>query len=282
MPSGRLVRAFAGGRTVRLLVVEAHGPARQTRVAHGLGSGSSRLAAEGLVASALLSAHIKGDERVTLQVQASEPRFALMSEIDASGQVRVRFTPSDAHSADGRIHGMMLVIKADAHQEVYRGVTEIEGKTLEEALSEHLGASAQVDAVLRIGAGVDEQGEILFAGGFLLERLPEDPRYPSISLEDFRKVYERLREADLRDVLTGIAFGKLLDSEVEVLESREIVWRCRCSAEKVEAMLGSLGSAELREMKADGGAEVTCHFCNGVYRVSPARLDELASMYLDN
>jgi molecular chaperone Hsp33 len=282
MPSGRLVRAFTGGRAVRLLVVEAHGPARKAAMSHGLGPGASQLASEGVVATALLSSHIKGEERITLQVQGEAPRFAFIGEVDAEGFLRARLTPADAHTPDSQISGMMLVIKADAQREVYRGVTAVSDTSIEAALAQHLVTSSQVDAILRLGAAVDADGVIEYAGGFIVERLPEDPRYPSMTPEQFHATYGPLLEADLQDVLTGIAFGKLAGSDVEVLESRAITWRCRCSPEKVETMLGSLGVEELRAMQAEGGAEVSCHFCNEVYRVSVERLEQLAMLYLDN
>jgi molecular chaperone Hsp33 len=276
--AGRLVRAFAGDRTVRLVVVEAAQAAERTRVSHGLGPDAALLAAEGVVATALMSAHIKGEERITLQIQASEPRFAFMGEIDAEGFVRARLTPSDAHP-HGVIDGMLLAIKADAKQELYRGLTEVKRARLDQTLAEHLRTSQQVDAVLRIHAELGEDGRIKFAGGFLVERLPVDARYPSVTPEEFEERYRELRTADVPDVFTEIAFGGLQGGKVELLEERLVQWRCRCSQEKVEAMLGSLGLQELEEMKAEGGAEVTCHFCNTAWKVTAQRLGELARIY---
>jgi molecular chaperone Hsp33 len=51
---------------------------------------------------------------------------------------------------------------------------------------------------------------------------------------------------------------------------------CRCSRERVEHALRSLGAAELREMAAnDGGANLTCDFCTAAYAFSA---DELLSI----
>lgn len=275
---GRLVRAFAGGRTVRVVAVEATRAAERTRTAHGLGPEAARLAAEGLVATALMSAHIKGEERLALQLQCGEPRCAFIGEIDADGRVRARLTPPDLHAA-APLDGVLLAIKSDAHKEVYRGHSRVQGQSLQQALAAHLATSSQVEGVLRLQADTGEAGEITFAGGLLVERLPEHAVHPWITPEVFRERYEGLHDADLGDVFVGIAFGKLAGHDVELLEDRPLRWQCRCSREKVESMLGSLGVEELREMQAEGGAEVTCHFCNVTWRIPPDRLEELARLY---
>ena len=76
LAAGVLVRALVAERAVRLLLVEARGPAEHTRRIHGLGPDAARIAAEMVVAAALSSAHIKGDEQLTLQIQGASPRCA--------------------------------------------------------------------------------------------------------------------------------------------------------------------------------------------------------------
>ena len=45
------------------------------------------------------------------------------------------------------IEGMLLAIKANAHKELYRGMTALDGQRIEAALSDHLGQSDQVDVL---------------------------------------------------------------------------------------------------------------------------------------
>jgi molecular chaperone Hsp33 len=269
-----LIRALAGGSTVRLVAVEAKVAAEEARVRHGLHLHAAVACAEGMLATILLSAHIKGDERIALQLQGERPRCAFMGEIDAEGHVRARFTPSEIPA--GNIDGILLAIKSNAHQELYRGMTEVKNLPLEAAFAAHLTESQQADVLLRFAARANEAGEIELAAGFLIERLPPDPSLPSLSHEEFEATYGQLRADDLEDVMTGLMFGKLLGDPIELLETRDVEWKCRCSQEKVEAMLFALGPQELSEMIAEGGSEVTCHFCNTAWKVSAQRLTELA------
>jgi len=228
-----------------------------------------------------MSAHIKGEERLTLQIQAERPKMAFIAEVDAQGGLRARLTPSDVRHTD-QISGFVHAIKSDGTKEVYRGTTSIADENLERALSEHLENSQQTGAYLRVAAHLNEEGEVRFAAGILIERLPEHAEYPWIDESTFEATYGPLVHGDLEDLITAFAFGQLAGQPVEILETRDLLWKCRCSQVKVETMLGSLGVEELRSMRDEGKAEVTCHFCNTAWIVSAERLTELIQLYMDN
>lgn len=277
LPDGVLVRALVADRAVRLLLVEARGPAEHTRRIHGLGPDAARIAAESVVAAALSSAHIKGDEQLTLQIQGETPRCSVYADVKSTGDLRVRVTPSDLRlGTGGSFTGVLMAIKHSGPGEMYRGATAIDGTTLEHGIAAHFGNSSQVDAILRVGCTQAEDGGILSAGGILLERLPEESDLPSLSAEAFTARFGWIRHADLPQLLTQLAFGAFGEERIEVLDRSAVTWTCRCSTAKIEDTLASLGKAEVDAMiREDHGAEVTCNFCGMVYQVTEARLVEL-------
>lgn len=53
-------------------------------------------------------------------------------------------------------------------------------------------------------------------------------------------------------------------------------FRCRCSRERVAAMLEGLGEAEMREtLEAEGRVEVHCDFCNEPYRFDAVDIEAM-------
>ena len=75
-------------------------------------------------------------------------------------------------------------------------------------------------------------------------------------------------EALLRQALPGLP--------LDVLEKRPVEYRCDCSRERMERALISLGREELRAMIAEqGGAELTCRFCDNVQRFTKEDLEAL-------
>ena len=270
---GVLIRALAADGAARALLVEAHRPADEARRRHGLGPHAARLTAEAMVAAALLSAYLKGEEQLTLQIQGESPRCALYVDQTAEGHIRARTTPS--RIPDEHLTGIMMAIKSVDGKELYRGASRIEG-SLEQALAEHLGGRTQVDAVLRLHTRIDTDGSVIAASGLLVERLPFEKGQPTLSPEAFDAQFRDLRDAPAGPLMTELAFGKLRGEPLQVLEKIALSWQCRCSRQRVSATLRGLGNDELQAMiDEDDGAEVTCHFCNEIYRFDASELREL-------
>jgi molecular chaperone Hsp33 len=268
---GRFVRCLTHDGSIRVLVVVAPGAADEVRQRHGLTEGSALMASDGMVASLLLSAYTKGEERILLEMAGLNPKFTFSGEALSDGQVRARFNPPDL-PARQRLVGRLVAIKWDARREVYRGVAEMDHDSMEGALQAYLVQSQQARGRVRLESRMGEDGRIIMASGMLVELIPD-----TMEPEQFEALVDTLMEADLDEILTAFAFGQLLGSEVQVLEARDVRFTCACSIERVEATLRALGAADLRELKKEqGAAEVTCHFCGEVYSVPGDRILELA------
>jgi molecular chaperone Hsp33 len=252
----------------RLLLVEASDVVRQMASAHELRGAAARLAGELAIANVLMSAWIKGDERLSLQLQSERPRASFMGEIDAEGAFRGRFSPVAVPEAD-TVRGLLLAIKSDASSELYRGITEIADESVTVALQRHLTQSDQLGA--RVGIEVVLEGdEVVAAHGVLIERLPGG------SSDDLDLLAGIIDELPWTEVLACVEAGQMLAFDLTLLDERPLAWRCRCDVERVRMMLRSLGPQELHAMIAeDHGAAVACHFCATVYRFDEAELGSL-------
>ena len=269
-----LVRGLDETGAVRLLAVEVAQVNDAVARAHDLSPEASKLCAQSLVATALMSAYIKGEERIMLQVQGERPAVAFVGEIDAHGMLRGRLTPATVANVD-TLNGLMLVIKSDEKKELYRGVSKIDCG-IEDALRGHFETSNQVDVLLAMTIEQDASGLVTYAAGLLLERLPAHAQLATLSNSAFIEKYKQIIQDPLRDTLIQMALGSFADGKWEVLERRDLVYGCRCSREKVAGMLIGLGAEELRSMRLeDGGASVNCDFCTKEYRYSAAELAEL-------
>ncbi len=245
---------------VRVLAVDATAAADELRERHGLTGNAAVLAAEGLVAAQLMSAYIKGEERITLQVQMERPRFAMIADVHADGSTRGRFTPSHLSSTKP-LQGAIMVIKHDARRELYRGVAPVEDTDFQGALQAYLVHSQQSEGVVRIEAELDHSGAVGGARGLLVEKLPDQ------DTGIFRDLFGDLAGAELAPVLGSALGGELWGFPLKVLETRALRFHCPCSRERSEGILLGLGLEELSSLlREEGGAELTCNFCCEVYR----------------
>ena len=275
MSEGRVIRGLVAEGRARVLAVVCPDVAEQIRVAHGLKDQAAKICAEGVVATLLLSAHVKGEERLMVQVQGQKPRFGFHGEARSDGSVRARMSPTWMPWID-EVEGALLAIKWDADRELYRGAAEL-GRSFEASLQNYLVQSQQSTGVVRLRATLDDDGRVKEASGLLVELLGGH-----WEASDFEAWVEPLREADLTETMTGFAFAQVLGSEVQVLEARRVTL-LRTTVERVEGMLRALGSAELLAMAEDPGrAEVTCQFTNETFVVAAERLRELAAVDADD
>lgn len=268
---GRFAVALALNGNARVMVATVAEQADEVRERHGLDRPATVLAAEGLVAAVLLSAHIKGEERMTLQVASERPTFAFVADIDAVGVLRARFSPSQGLMPVKTFTGMLSAMKSLGQKELYRGVSPVIDETFEQALHRFLKQSQQTDARVRILCRLDQHAHVRFAAGMLVERLP------GISAEAFGEHFDAaMAGSKFEDLMSAFAMGELAGAPVELLGFQDFVFRCSCSRARVASMLRALGREELLAIKEEQGkAEIICHYCNTKQTFDPAALDDL-------
>ena len=267
---GTLIRGVTADASARIVGVEMGEIAALGAQLHRLRGGAITFYGEAMVAAALLSAQIKGDERLTVQIQSEEPDIGFVADIRADGGTRGRLNSSYLREGDSeRFQGVLLAIKSIANRELYRGVTAIDDQSIADALSTHLSDSQQVKSALAIHVAPGEDGALV-ARGLLVEGLPGGAA--SRDLGDVNQIHAAVAAADFEATLRRLCTG----DERTVLGHQALFWQCQCSQERVETVIKMLGAEALGEMIADGEeTSITCHFCNTTRTVSVSRLREI-------
>jgi molecular chaperone Hsp33 len=272
-----LIRGILGDGIARVFIIDVTGIAEQTRQLHKLTGDAVGLAAQAVVASIVMAGQIKGEERLSFQLQCNRPQCAFIADVDASGGIRARFTPEVVFLSDKTgLDGMMLAIKSLPGKELYRGVTAIEQESILAALNRHIGTSAQVDNILNITVSVNQHGTVEHAIGIVIERLPASASSELEASAEFLVAFDPVREWTAPEILACVSAGEIQGVPLEILERTKVKWRCSCGPERVEAVVLSLPVEEITAMlEEDGQAEVVCHFCNVPYLISGERLSQM-------
>jgi molecular chaperone Hsp33 len=231
-----------------------------------------------LAAVVLLSSTIKFEGALILQVEAQGPLRTLVAQATDRRTLRglARWEGevpqgSGLHETFGA--GRVVLTASAPGGERYQGVVALEGASLSAALETYFAQSEQLPTRLWLAADGSR------ATGLLLQRLPatsvEDDTWPRAVL-----LADTLRDADLLGLSAEPLLYRLFHEErVRLFEPEPVSFRCGCSRERIEGLLRSLGRDEVYSVLAEQGVvEVTCEFCNRVYRVDAI---DAAALFLE-
>jgi molecular chaperone Hsp33 len=293
------------GRLVRL------GPAIDEILGgHNYPDPVAKLLGEAAVLTVLLGSALKFDGRFILQTQTDGPVRMLVVDFSTPGRVRAcaRFDAArvaaaieagKASSGDllGRGH-LAMTIDRGPEMSRYQGLVALEGGGLEDAAHEYFRRSEQIPTRVRLAVGEELSVGATRrwrAGGILLQFLPKSPERGRVAdldpgdapagtpifavAEDDAWVEGRSLIATVEDVelidpsLSGerLVYRLFHERGVRVFDDQRVRDQCRCSRERILAMLRSFSDEERASMVGDDGRiGITCEFCSTHYDVDPA------------
>lgn len=238
-------------------------------------------------AGAMMGAMLKGEEKLTIQVKGDGPMGQIVIDANAHGDVRGYVDHPQVHLASnnkGKLdvagavgrNGFIHVIKDLGLKEPYRGSVPIISGELGEDFTYYFAVSEQTPSIVALGVLVDVDHSVKAAGGFIVQLLP------GVTDDEITRLENQLSQVppvsalldqgeELDEILKWV-----LGEDVQVLETTDVQFRCKCSRDRVAQTLVSLGKQELeRLIEEDGQAEVICHFCNEAYAFGREDLQQI-------
>ena len=123
---------------------------------------------------------------MALKIEGDGPLRKMVLEADATGRVLgyvaepnvpwpLPIGPWDVAEALGR-NGLLTVVKDLRLKNLYQGMISLETGEMEKEIARYLNRSEQVASLVELGMHMDEDGQLLAAGGLLIQLLPgEEP-----------------------------------------------------------------------------------------------------------
>ncbi len=287
--SDQLIRAISKDGLIKVSAVSTRDLTERARQIHKTLPVATAALGRLLAAASMMGNTLKEEAAsLTLQIKGGGPLGTLLAVSDCEGNVRGTVGHPDVDiplREDGKLdvgtavgnQGTLTVIRDIRMKEPYVGSVGLLWGEIAEDIALYFVESEQIPTACGLGVLVDRDQSVLSAGGYLVQLLPGAEENTAEALEASLRaagpVTELLRaDADpeflLRRALPGL--------EWDVLEKRSIEYRCDCSRERMERALISLGREELRSMIAEqGGAELTCRFCDNVQKFSREDMEAL-------
>jgi molecular chaperone Hsp33 len=244
-----------------------------------------RLLGQMVSAAALLSANLKFNGSIIMQIHGDGPLRLLVVECDSELKLRAtaKMNPDYAIAEDA---GLTALINAHGHgrfvitldpaekvpgQQPYQGIVPLDGDDIASVIEHYMLRSEQLDTKLWLAA--DDQ----VSRGVLLQKLP----LHGGKVEPGALTSDEALETWNRAVMLGSTLKEeeMLNTPIDVLQQR-LFWEetlrvfeplhpsfhCSCTREKVGNMLKMLGQEEVESaLSEQGKLGINCDFCGKHY-----------------
>jgi len=217
--------------------------------------------------------------RVQGILRGSNGSGSLVADSHPSGQTRglIQLKAGNTQIAleQGAVIQMMRTMPSGR---INQGVVEVplEGG-VSRALMAYMQISEQVVSMIAVATLLDGD-DVLAAGGYMVQLLPEVGRGPlaimTERLRDYETVDAQIRHAEftpawlLDQLLYGMPFTRLEESHVD--------YGCWCDELRVMSALATLNHADIEHLLSTNEVlEISCEYCRREYRIQPARLQGL-------
>ena len=282
-----LVRPFqlengaALGRLVRLgpaLDVLLRRHAYPENVAHILG--------EAVVIAAALGTALKFDGVFTLQTKTDGAIRLLVVDVTSDGALRAYAQYDETRLTEKNLlgHGhLVFTVDQQTNTDRYQGLVPLTGDNLSEAVQHYFRQSEQIPTGLFVAVRQDSSGHWR-GGSLMLQRMPREgglaPFTDTATEDDWHRAMFLMQTCTPDELVDSNLSPEMLltrlfhEDGVRAFDVRPLRHQCRCSSERVAAMIHALPPKDVEDLAVNGTITVTCEFCNKTYDLSAAQSAE--------
>lgn len=289
----KLVVGTAADDTVRLIAAVTTETVAEAVRRHQTSPTASAALGRMLTGAALLGASLKEFDRLTVRIEATGAIEGIVAEANDNGSVRGYVRNPSAElppTADGKFDvsgivggGMFYVTRESGfalglHRDPYVGSVPITSGEIAEDFAYYLAKSEQIPSAVLLGVLLkNTEPFVTAAGGVMIQMMPGVNDHIVTMIEDTVRraphitsvIKDGATPQDLLELTLGVIPFDLLDE-------REVRFQCQCSYDRAVSMISALGSDEVRSMlDEDGGAVMTCGFCNETYSLDDEALKRI-------
>jgi molecular chaperone Hsp33 len=256
----------------------------------------ARTLGELLVVAAMLSANLKSEGILTIQIKSAGPVPLMVADAAYGGALRgyadlaegaaaILKEKPDATLVDLFGPDAYLAITLDPGENMrrYQGVVALGEAGVAEALIEYFTNSQQLEIMLHLA--VTQQAPWNMAG-LMIERMPEasptgqsSPGQETMTQSDSwpyaRAVAGTVTNDELLDAMLDaptLLYRLFHEEGVIVYDAQPLKAQCRCSRERIEKLLLSMPAPERADMVVEGKISVHCQFCNATHGFTPQQV----------
>ena len=230
-----------------------------------------QLLGELLVATSLLTATLKFEGSITVQLQGNGPVSLAVINGDHLQQLRgvARWqgelpTEPDLKARVGDGHLVITITPEEGER--YQGIVSLESDSLPSSLESYFAQSEQLATRIWIRTGGTTAEPL--AAGMLLQELPASNEQHAEEFDHLSKLTDTIKDEELFTLpAEEILYRLYHEEEVRLFAPQQIQFRCTCSRERSEQALLQIGKVEVDAMiHEQGQIDMHCDYCGTHYR----------------
>ncbi|UXI01187.1 Hsp33 family molecular chaperone HslO [Photobacterium sp. TY1-4] len=268
MTNDSLYRYLFDGVSVRGELVQLSDTYQQIISSKEYPAPIQHLLGELLVATSLLTATLKFEGSITVQLQGDGPVKLAVINGDHNQQMR-GVARWDGDVPAGTItdligKGHMVITITPNQGERYQGVVGLEGDNLAACLENYFASSEQLKTRIWLRTGeVEGQAK---AAGMLLQILPDGQGHDT-DFEHLEQLTETVKDDELFTLPAQDVLYRLYHQEtVKLFDPQAVSFHCGCSRERSASAICSIERDEVERIVAEEGQiALHCDYCGTTY-----------------
>ncbi len=237
--------------------------------------------------AALMSGTLKGNQRLSIKINASNSQYKIFADSDSAGNVRGYINDALLNAPLDTISnlsiedligekGYIQVLKDLGMHSIFTGVTDMPYGNIVDDFSYYFKQSEQTDTSFSVNVIYNENNEITLCRGIMAQLLPGAP---SSLMDTIKEVITEnqwiVSNCEVNEEFKEIPY--LLFRDIEIVEQYPVQFVCGCSKEAFYPMLYSLDKEELADAyNNEKPIEIVCNVCGKKYTFSPQEIRKFA------
>ncbi len=221
------------------------------------------LLGELLVATTLLTATLKFEGDIAVQLQGDGPvKYAVINgdhQQNMRGIARIHGEITGNSISDLMGKGYMVITITPVLGERYQGIVPLTEDTLAKCLEQYFAQSEQLKT--RLWFATDTTNDK--AAGLFLQVLPVNKEKSEVDFEHLEALSDTIKNDELLELDAQTVLTRLYhEDNPQLFEPQPIRFKCTCSREKTVNALANVGQEELmHDIAEKGEVRISCHYC---------------------
>lgn len=252
---------------------------------HNYPVGVEKLLGELLSATCLLTATLKFEGDITVQLQGDGPVGYMSVSGNNNQQMRGIAKMAEETSAEtlqtliGK--GTMIITIRPSVGEAYQGVVALDKDNLADCLAHYFEVSEQIPTKIWLFSDTEQQ----LTAGALVQLLPDGDgsiENKEKQLTDFEHLCQLTNTIKSEEVFSLAAEALLYrlyhQEQVNIFEPQAVTYVCGCSADKCLSAISQIEPSEIKAILAEQGKiSMTCDYCITTYDFDELSLQSFIS-----